>query len=907
MRIRQHLVLIFVFICMMLCIGITASADSGKAIAINSEPIITINQGEYVFDIKLDGFSGGNTYTADAVVATYDAYDKTIAVNSGEISPYGFATVSVPVNGDEVSYKIMVLDRFTKLKPLCSAKQGKLSQDTIQPNYGYILQSAMVETPFNGEILQVKLLTKDGVMIYDLTEDASDMFYSIYEDYDISWEITADKNRFIVYSTDSLAKISSLKTAEENEGYFEEINGEYNGIANAFDGINLEDNAKIFMINQEIDDNVTVLDVSEMADGSIYNGLVYINSEGKASSVIIDDVSYIISENSNLAIVSSVKYKQDDQYNEIIEIEYYEKEEKRTAVLNDYTNIHSKRYIDSYDTAVGSIFVIFEKKDGVIREALHVGNVEEKVFVPDSITDEFLSDVSFVYGYIANEYMTMSGAGEILTVSNGEEEIRVVISRYLDTYKYTYDDTLTIPCIQTGDFLATDNTYYYDEENDTATPVLIMLNESYYVTNICAFNTPVNAKDMSVSDKVSDLGNSNTKYMGETVSLNSFDIINKGEDNQTIVYYSESANHSSNSISKILIDIDAELYINNSVYDKFEYKDFDVASFWNMVSEYEQDFEIILEDTNSDKKYDIIRADIYEYGLIDSVDTKRLSFIFNGRRVTLDDEDVEIEIMDSDGNQLSLEDLKAGDFVAVLSDPIASFTIYDYLRVVKINDYTEGTVDALWESSEFSYYEINGKSYINNSYQDLILRDSGIFYTNISGNVIYAFKSSEKYSYGYILESAKKDAVFGGDKWQVKLLTEDGVVIYDMTQNASDEFHREWDGEEIIWEKGIIDWNRILCFKIDSSENIRYFAHVSEVGDTLEISGTYRASTKRIGGGYVVEDYTKVFMINEESADMTYVTDPSVLLDRAEYDTILYIDEDGIERALIIGEVVINE
>ena len=116
-----------------------------------------------------------------------------------------------------------------------------------------------------------------------------------------------------------------------------------------------------------------------------------------------------------------------------------------------------------------------------------------------------------------------------------------------------------------------------------------------------------------VSDDVAIIGTGTTSYPGKTVKINSGDIANPNENTEVLVYYNSLSGYTYGDVSKIKIDNRAEMYVNHGSENYLAGTDFSVRDMMDVI----YDCELILEDTDGDKDYDIINAEAYNYEFVE--------------------------------------------------------------------------------------------------------------------------------------------------------------------------------------------------------------------------------------------------------------------------------------------------
>lgn len=396
--------------------------------------------------------------------------------------------------------------------------------------------------------------------------------------------------------------------------------------------------------------------------------------------------------------------------------------------------------------------------------------------------------------------------------------------------------------------------------------------------------------------------------VGETFAVLSDDVKasdagSKGE----VEYYVDAAN--SSKTKEIKFDVNTVIYNKQDVTDTKTVKE---------LCE-EADVELVFIENTGDTTYDVLVATKYTSAIVDYVDADKDKIEIDAKTVKFDFEDEEdtIILVDDAGNELELADFAENDVVAIVADA-ADFKDYvDYIKIVKLsNAAVTGVVESTFTSNGDSYIVIDGEEIKVDTVavgKKLSVGDEGIFYVGMTGKVIYFDGSAAGVNYAYVLEAAISTEAFADSKWQVKLLTkDDGVVIYDMTDDASEAFATDFAGlmddadadkddvtAEINWASAELDVDRLVTFKTNAKGEIKSLEAVD--GSLAGVDGDYNDKTQ-IVDKKTMEDDVIIFVINEDKADNVYATDLSYLVHEGEYVGGAYMDKDGEYAVLIVTE-----
>lgn len=305
-----------------------------------------------------------------------------------------------------------------------------------------------------------------------------------------------------------------------------------------------------------------------------------------------------------------------------------------------------------------------------------------------------------------------------------------------------------------------------------------------------------------------------------------------------------------------------------------------------------EDIELVFVDNNGDGKYDVVVATEYTSERLEMVDSYREKIILGGKTVIFDfeDENKTYIFVDEKGNTIDLSDFKEDDVIAYIADA-RDIRDADYLKIVKLSSATVyGEVEEVNKID--SSIVINGYEYkvASNIWDEVAAPGvEGVFYIGITDKIIYFDGSSVATKYGYILAAGDSNTTF--DKTiQVKLLTAKGVDIYNLTNKAALEFSNICNSNYVFdWDIAAtqsIDTNRFVEYVINSKGEISKIKLVGTVSEFNNVE--YNADTEILNGKFIDED-TMIFVINEDKAEDTFVTNSSYLVDEGVYSGATYV------------------
>ena len=360
--------------------------------------------------------------------------------------------------------------------------EGTSSND----DYAYILEASLSDKSFSDDVWSLKLLTaKNGVVTYDLTEDASTAFATYKSGLKGNTTATADKYtykkavedkdlgntaRLITFKTNSKGEIKSFERAnnatatatDKNKG-FENVNGTYNANAQSVDRKSLEDDAVIYDLTATKVDNVYATDINYLVDDGEYEGFVLKNKDNEYVAFVVTEGAAVLSDDNGFAIVTDVAYSTADSEN-LYEVSYIQDGEEGTVTFNDNSTLVkgvTGKDSDYENLATGDVIMFNASADGIVNSYAILAKIDANglLAVNDSALAAFSEDNEFYYGYIDNE-KKLNGKGETVDLIAGSKT-PVSVSVLTSSNKYTYDnDNNRNINIVNGDLFGTDNTDY---------------------------------------------------------------------------------------------------------------------------------------------------------------------------------------------------------------------------------------------------------------------------------------------------------------------------------------------------------------------------------------------------------------------------------------------------------------
>ncbi len=335
-------------------------------------------------------------------------------------------------------------------------------------------------------------------------------------------------------------------------------------------------------------------------------------------------------------------------------------------------------------------------------------------------------------------------------------------------------------------------------------------------------------------------------------------------------------------------------------------------------------------ENTDDDVFDIVNITIYEHAIVEEVDAakERINFV-GGSYVRFDSEDRDqiVDILDVDGNAIALEDIKAGDVLAMVvhslrnttdAVPAKNFAGAGYNNQITIYNLGANTVTGVIteadDANSLVYiddteYEV-ATSFVDGNYTDVVasgavkLGTEGTFYLSIGGSIIgFDGAAGSNGNYAYILQAAYNtgDAFSAG--WQVKMLTADGVATYDLYKNvtlgtttvasntltSSESFFSDYVGATAF---NTTPANNVVEYKLATDGTIKSIAVVTANQATLAATSSFNANTNKLANKLLADDVL-IFDLTGTDAGDAKITDISALVDDGIYGGEVFDNADG--------------
>lgn len=305
-----------------------------------------------------------------------------------------------------------------------------------------------------------------------------------------------------------------------------------------------------------------------------------------------------------------------------------------------------------------------------------------------------------------------------------------------------------------------------------------------------------------------------------------------------------------------------------------------------------EDIEITLIENDGDSSYDVIIMTQYTSAVVTLVDANRDKMSFGSENITFDfdEEDNTYIFVDEKGNELTLNDFAEDDVIAYVANN-TKVKEATYVKIIKLSDSViTGKIDSV-HSGDKKVVTIDDEDYevVSTVWNEDIFTPGaeGTFYIGITGKIVYYDDTKVKSNYGYILATGIDNDSFDNET-VVKMLTEDGIDTYYLTDRMETEYANKLAGIE-DWVYSTTEAIRFVEYKINSKGLISSLKFIGETdtAHSASISGKYNSDTE-ILDGYFVDNNTLVFYIGEADEDDCFVTDMDYFVDEGTYTGAVY-------------------
>jgi len=235
-------------------------------------------------------------------------------------------------------------------------------------NYGFVLYAAYETGGVSDNVYQIKLLTANGVDIYDVaskvnyylgdnsgtrTSQDSDTYFAGYD------FLAANQFKLIKYSTNSNGEINTIYEAGYDNDKFAAVNaGSINAVSGRYDADNfslggiLDEDATVFLLataptndaitldsNGKVTNNIFTIGgtnykintsecsmgtLADLVDEESYTGMTYLDQKGDDANLLVVTTGFgATSTSSNIAVLTDVSVGQNDEYDDCYILSYF--------------------------------------------------------------------------------------------------------------------------------------------------------------------------------------------------------------------------------------------------------------------------------------------------------------------------------------------------------------------------------------------------------------------------------------------------------------------------------------------------------------------------------------------------------------------------------------------------------
>ncbi len=287
--------------------------------------------------------------------------------------------------------------------------------------------------------------------------------------------------------------------------------------------------------------------------------------------------------------------------------------------------------------------------------------------------------------------------------------------------------------------------------------------------------------------------------------------------NANIIYYDEEGK---NSPTKLEVASDAYLVINNEyklTYDIvgedeegeeeiIEEAEMTIATFINRLENDLLGGRVKAIDWDNDYEYDVVFLDAYKHAIVKNVNASSgmiRTENYGNIDLKFDDEDVIVTINDVNGNAVAVEDIAAGDVLAIICDTAAfsDFEVLDITVIPNASATVTGTIDEI-NIDDREDLAVTDKVYVDGVAYGLSVLDGdsrimnfakidansvGTFYLTLDGKIIgFDGDKVANGDYAFILDSGITTSGIGAGDLQLKVLTAKGeIATYTVANNVT--------------------------------------------------------------------------------------------------------------------------
>ncbi len=363
---------------------------------------------------------------------------------------------------------LFYIDEYGKI----AAYSQDYSASTGNGNYAYIIKAVGDTDDFGNKTLTIKMLTaKDGIRTWNVASNltirdhknstkaneaifgtADISRYKVKDDDTLGATANALTGQVIKYSTNSSSQISAIELVADNDDdsnhlslmydygdsdvTYEAEDQRFVGSRRTFVG----ENAIVFFVNGENDDNAEVGTIADIADNETYNGVSLYDEESEGPKlIVIDDENAAtgISTSSSAIVIEGVGTTTNSEGTVVTTLSYYQDGTLKDAMASETINEGNNVSISEYNE--GDMALISLNANGEIKSIKPIVMFDSD-YVRDDATPDFPTGQIFNNDTknVTDEGVAVKKSGSRITITdaNGGNERSYNIS---GANVYVYD------------------------------------------------------------------------------------------------------------------------------------------------------------------------------------------------------------------------------------------------------------------------------------------------------------------------------------------------------------------------------------------------------------------------------------------------------------------------------------
>lgn len=320
-----------------------------------------------------------------------------------------------------------------------------------EPEYAYVIETG-AQASFNTINGQVRLLTADGVDIYDVAEEVEidGIDIEINTSSAVTGNISPLVGTLIQYRTDSEGKIGVIETSNGTE--FEIASSGINrwDAENFNLGGDVADNAIVFILDDSpgtssIKSNSFVGTIADLEDECEYDYIRYNTADTDGAVLLIKHGYACVGPTSNIAVITEVLEGVNERKENVLFLSYYQNGEHfsevvtNEAVYKNYRNTLTIGDIVKLKRNSAGVIIVLAK---YVDFADPVRNRKTGAITNTGVSETFNGDEAVAFGY-ATKY---SNSSKSVTLNNASNSFRLSAADNI----YVIDASFKTGIVNTG-------------------------------------------------------------------------------------------------------------------------------------------------------------------------------------------------------------------------------------------------------------------------------------------------------------------------------------------------------------------------------------------------------------------------------------------------------------------------